>query len=133
MHLWRRSKERKGGLASCGVFGSLYLAVFGRPAGPAPAVPWPCSSCWEPPGPSACCTSSMRAPSPPICSPSATPSRGCSSSSSSACCPERYQARPCLGPHSYTLSSKLPCCGCRSRFRRSTTGFSKMCRVVLNA
>lgn len=25
------------------------------------------------------------------------------------------------------------CCLCRSRFRRSTTGFSKMCHVVLNA
>lgn len=59
------------------------------PSGPAPVVPWLCCSCWEPPGLLECCTSSKRLPSPRICSPSPTPSRGCSSSSSSASCPER--------------------------------------------
>lgn len=61
------------------------------PAGRVPAARWPCCLCWGPHGPLECCTSSMRRPSPPICSPSATPSRGCSSSSSSVCCPERYK------------------------------------------
>lgn len=54
------------------------------------SAPLPCYVCWAWPGRLAWCTSTRARWSWPTCSPSSTPCRGCSSSSSTVCCRRRW-------------------------------------------
>lgn len=135
MHLWRRSKEGEGGSASCGALGPFELAGFWLPGRSctrgAMALLFVLGATWtfgvlhilhETTLTAYLFTISNTFQGMFIFIFLCVLSRKVTPSSALSC-----------PLHAIAPSSTRPCCGCGSRFRRSTTGFSKTCRVVLNA